>query len=120
MKTQEITVTIKATVPVGDMCDCVFTGKKCESLYHTATDEEVICCTFNRLLKTTRSKYNDTIYIEAFKCQQCLDACKEKPIADVSELFGAGKNCWDSDEEFEEWLKTLRQMRGGDDGTERA
>ena len=32
-------------------------------------------------------------------------------IADFDAMFGEGKDLWDSDEDFEEWLKNLNESR---------
>jgi hypothetical protein len=43
-----------------------------------------------------------------------------KPIKDITDVLGKGKDLWASDEEFEEFLAGIRDRRRGDTGASAA
>jgi hypothetical protein len=86
MKTQKIKIEIQADVPAGEYCTRYLSNEECE-LQGTDFDEahnkiyrcqhfddergEPYCDAFHKLIKDNGCQRH-------FKCQQCMDACKEQ------------------------------------------
>ena len=75
MNTQEITLMIKANVPVGRHC------YECNS--HQIIRGDCHCILFDKPLRYSNS-YN--------KCHQCIDACGNGTEPSLKELEGRGSN----------------------------